>query len=291
MAFSAANPSPSAARAITRAKAAAGLRTSRDLPKTARLLGLEFLARADKRTGMCAASIASLAEAVGCCERTVRRSIVALVDFGILQVIKRGGHLPDEYHLLIGKLAALGEAIGTQIQAVCTVAARAARAARAHVKAKTGNILEAAREARRAAHAAAQEARERFRASSSHPVSKTPENGLAANLDRTFCPRIPSRYVNIPIRGILNAASKAGFWKAPGTPQGQALTSQQLDAKAHARVSEALRQLGQAALVQFYAHPDAAQLEAEAIKAERYSPNKGLTGLAIIAARINGVTA
>ena len=294
MAISAANPSPSAARSIARAKAAAGLRTSRDLSATARLVGLELFARADKRTGMCAAvSIASIAEAVGACERHVRRCIAALAQHGFLVVIKRGGHLPDDYHLLIGKLAALGEAVAIQIQAVCTVAARAAAAARAHVKARAGGILEAAREARRAAYEAAREARDRLRATSSPPVSKTLENGPRENSDRTFCPRIPSMKINLHKygEGVLNTASQAGFWRAPGTPQGQALTSQQLDAKAHARVSEALRQLGQAALAQFYNHPDAAQLEAEAIKAERFNPNHGLTGRAVIIARMNGVAA
>jgi len=289
MAFTS-QPSPSAARAIARAKAAAGLRTSRSLSATARLVGLELFARADKRTGMCAAvSIGSLAEAVGSCDRHVRRCIAQLVQHGFLLVIKRGGHLPDDYHLLVGKLAALGEAIGNQVQAVCTAAARAARAARAHVKARAGGILEAAREARRAAYEAAREARDRLGAGSPPPVLKPQENGPRPIPDRTFCPRIPSR--NIIPKMVGNFASKAGFWKAPGTPQGQALTDQQLDAKAHARISEALRQLGQAALAQFYAHPDAAQLEADAIKAERYQPNNGLTGLAIIAQRLHGATA
>lgn len=284
MAITPPNPSPSAARAITRAKAAAGLRTSRDLSATARLVGLELFARADKRTGMAAAvSIASLAEAVGACERHVRRCIAQLAQHGFLIVIKRGGHLPDDYHLLVGKLAALGEAIARQVQAVCTVAARAARAARAHVKAKAGDMLAAAREARRAAHAAAREARDKLKATSPAPVLKPSENGPRPIPDRTFCPRIPSMDVTIHKRGLLNIASKAGFWKAPGTPQGQALTDQQLDAKAQARVYEALRQLGQAALAQFLDRPDAAQLEAAAIKAERY--NKG-SALAFLAAQL-----
>lgn len=294
MALSAANPSPSAARSIARAKAAAGLRTSRDLSATARLVGLELFARADKRTGMCAAvSIASLAEAVGACERHVRRCIAALARHGLLVVVKRGGHLPDDYHLLVGKLAALGEAIAAEVQVICTAAAAAARAARAHVKARAGGILEAVREARRAAYEAAREARDRLKASSPPPVSKPVETGPRPIPDRTFCPRIPSMKLELHKYGgsALNIASPRGFWKAPGTPQGQHLTSQQLDAKAHARISEALRQLGQAALAQFYAHPDAEQLEAEAIKAERFNPNKGLTGLAIIAQRLQGAMA
>ena len=281
LAISAANPSLSAARAIARAKAAAGLRTSRDLSATARLVGLELFARADKRTGMCAGvSIDSLAEAVGSCDRHVRRCIAQLVQHGFLLVIKRGGHLPDDYHLLVGKLAALGEAIGTHVQAVCSAAARAARAARAHVKARAGGILEAAREARRAAYEAAREARDRLRANSPPPAQKRAETAPLPIPDRTFCPRIPTMNTSIHKGCVLNFASKAGFWKAPGTPQGQALTDQQLDTKAQARVYEALRQLGQAALAQFLARPDAAQLEAAAIKAERYSQGSALAFLA-----------
>ena len=283
MAFSTANPSPAAARARGRAKAAAALRTTRELPKSARLLGHEFLARADRQTGISSPSIASLAEALGFHERTVRRGIAALVAHGFLLVIKRGGQLTDEYHLLVGKLAALADGIAAQVQTICTAAARAAAAARAHVKAKTGNILEAARAARRAAYDAAREARDRVKASASAPVSKTPENKHRPIPDRTFCPRTSSMNINIHKGGFLNFASKAGFWKAPGTPQGQALTDQQLDGKAQARVYEALRQLGQAALAQFLARPDASQLEAAAIKAERYSQG---TALAYLAAQL-----
>lgn len=274
MAFSAANPSPSAARAITRAKAAAGLTTARDLSATARLVGLRFLAICDKHTGMCTGtSIASLAEALRCSERHVRRCIAALVQHRFLVVIKRGGHLPDDYHLAVNKIAALGETIATEVQVVCAAAARAARAARAHVKAKAGGILEAIREARRAAYAAAQEARDGFR-TSSPPVLKTPENGPRPIPDRTFCPRIPTRY--IPIRGVVNVASKAGFWKAPGTPQGQVLTDQQLDARASSRFWTALQQFGPDLMAQLICHKDADALQAAAIKAERYQQGTGL---------------
>lgn len=77
----------------------------------------------------------------------------------------------------------------------------------------------------------------------------------------------------------------------PAKPQRQVLTDQQIIAKAHASVSNALRQLGHAAYAQFLALPDAEQLEAAAINAERWKPNKGYTGLAVIAARLNGATA
>jgi hypothetical protein len=70
---------------------------------------------------------------------------------------------------------------------------------------------------------------------------------------------------------------------AQAKPQRQVLTDQQLDAKAQARIYDALKALGHAAMAQFFNHPNAAQLEAEAVKAERYSPAQGRTGLAIIA--------
>lgn len=84
---------------------------------------------------------------------------------------------------------------------------------------------------------------------------------------------------------------KMGERKVATKPQGQVLTDQQLDNRAYTRISEALRHLGQAALAQFYAHPDAEQLQAKAIKAERYSPAQGRTGLAVIAAHLSGATA
>lgn len=84
---------------------------------------------------------------------------------------------------------------------------------------------------------------------------------------------------------------KMGERKAATKPQGQILTDQQLDNGAYSRISKALQHLGQSVLAQFYAHPDAEQLQAEAIKAERYKPNQGLTGLALIASRLQGATA
>ena len=76
------------------------------------------------------------------------------------------------------------------------------------------------------------------------------------------------------------------FEKKTGSTQ-QILTDQQLDGRAQTRIYDALKALGHAAMMQFFNHPDAAQLEADAIKAERFSPDQGRSGLAIIATRIN----
>lgn len=295
MAISPPTLSPGHARAITVAKAAASLRNGRfelldhckrtgtqrrrALPKSARFLGLELLDRC-KRNGLCSPAVASLGEALGYDERTIRRGIADLVRLGLLQVIKRGGQLTDQYHLLIGKLAAMADTIASHVQAVCTAAARAAAAARAHAKAKAANIIQTARAARTAAIHAARAARERLRTTPPTVFQKPSKSGAVSSPDRTFCPRIPSKVYNNISKGFSNFAAKSGFWKAPGTPQGQQLTDQQLNTKAHARLSEGLRQLGPAAFAQFLARPDAAQLEAEAIRAERYKPGTGLAFLA-----------
>jgi hypothetical protein len=287
--------SPGHARAITVAKAAASLRNGRfelldhckrtgiqrrrDLPKSARLLGLELLDRC-KRSGLCSPSVASLGEALGYDERTIRRGIADLMQLGLLQVIKRGGQLTDQYNLLIGKLAAMADTIASHVQSVCTAAARAAAAARAHAKAKAANIIQTARAARTAAIDAARAARERLRTTPPPIFQKPSKSGPVSSPDRTFCPRIPSKVYNNIGKGLSNFAAKSGFWKAQGTPQGQHLTDEQLDRKAHARLSEGLLKLGEAAIAQFYARPDAEQLEAEAIRAERYKPGTGLAFLA-----------
>lgn len=113
---------------------------------------------------------------------------------------------------------------------------------------------------------------------------KPRENGPRPAVDRTS--------------GVLQSSPddfsnhKMGERKAATKPQGQVLTDQQLDTRAQGRVYEALKALGYAALAQFQSHPDAAQLEAEAIKAERYSRTQdGRTGLAVIARYLTGATA
>lgn len=115
------------------------------------------------------------------------------------------------------------------------------------------------------------------------PFLKPRENAPRPAVDRTS--------------GVLQSSPdvfskhKMGERKVATKPQGQVLTDQQLDNRAYSRISEALRHLGQSVLAQFYAHPQAEQLQADAIKAERYKPNQGLTGLAVIAACLREVSA
>lgn len=261
-----------------RAKAATTLRNLATLPKSARLLGMEFLARCDKRTGMCHPSIARLAVALACDEKTVRRSIAALVAHGFLIVIKRGGHLTDQYRLQLDTLAALADTITAQVAKVCNAAAAAGKAARASAMARGAGIIKATREAASAARKAATAARDAIqgKATRAAPPEPRPAPG------RTFCPRILSRNINIPRGEIGNFASKSGFWRTPGTPQGQFLSDQKLDGDASKRLWTALQQLGADVMAQFIARPDAEELQAKAIKAERYRPGTGLDALKAI---------
>ena len=255
-----------------RAKAATALRNLATLPKSARLLGMEFLARCDKRTGMCHPSIARLAVALACDEKTIRRSIAALVAHGFLIVIKRGGHLTDQYRLQLDTLAALADTITAQVAKVCNAAAAAGKAARASAIAKGLDIIKATREAATAARKAATAAREAIQGKATPAETTAPPPPV----DRTFCPRVLSKNINILSKETGNFASRSGFWKTSSTTQGQVLSDQKLDAKASTRFYTALQQLGADVMAQLIARPDAAELEAKAIKAERYRPGTGL---------------
>lgn len=106
-------------------------------------------------------------------------------------------------------------------------------------------------------------------------VSKTRENASRRFVDAT---RVASY-----LHQGFNLKGGKGVGLAHVKPQRQILSDQQLDAKAQARIYDALKALGHSAMAQFFNHPNAAQLEAEAIRAERYAPAQGRTGLAIIA--------
>lgn len=104
------------------------------------------------------------------------------------------------------------------------------------------------------------------------PPPKPSNDAPRAPVGRTF----PSAYLT----QCFKISTGGGFWKAPGTPQGQVLTDAQLDARASSRLWEALRRLAPAQLAQFLDHPDAARLQEEAVRAERYRPGTGLAVLA-----------
>lgn len=222
--------------------AAEALNRHPDLSATARRVALELLGYADRETGLAWPSEARMATALGLTDRSVRRAKVELHALGLLTWVRRGTSRK-------GRTPLYRLAWDRLLSLAATIKAK--------VK------------------AAASAARNRLRTPSAAPPPPIPKpsNGAA----RTFVDRTKlSAYLS---QGFKISTGK-GFWKAPGTPQGQHLTDQQLDAKAQARVYDALRQLGQTVLTQFIARPDAAQLEAAAIKAERYSQGSALAFLA-----------
>jgi len=233
---------------------------------------------------MCHPSIARLAVALACDEKTIRRSIVALVAHGFLIVIKRGGHLTDQYRLQLDTLAALADGIADQVAKVCNAAAAAGKAARASAMAKCTDVIKATRAAATAARKAATAARDAIQGKATPVETVAPPPPV----DRTFCPRILSKNINILSRETGNFASRGGFWKAVGTPQGQVLTDPQLNAKAHSRLWEALRRIAPDQLTQLIDRITP-EREAEAVKAERYRPGTGLDALK--AALLSEVTA
>ena len=220
------------------AKAAEAINRYPSLTATARRVALELLNSVKRDTGLAWPSEARMAEALGVNVRTIRRGKAELRKLGLVTWIRRGTSRKGRTPLY-----ALAWDKLLNIAVV--------------IKAK----VKAAREA----------ARNRFRtapSSAASPVSKPQNNGPRPTVDRTSFAAYLSQNLKLSSRG--------GFWKAPGTPQGQILTDQQLDARASTRFYTALQQLGVNVMAQLIARPDAAELEAKAIKAERYRPGTGL---------------
>ena len=222
--------------------AAEALNRHPDLSATARRVALELLNHINRATGTAWPSEARMAEALSITTRSIRRAKAELAALGLLTWQRRGTSKAGRTNVYRLALAAL-LSLATRIKAKVKAAATAAR-----------NRLGTPS------------------AAPPPPVSKTSNNGPRPFVDRTKL----SAYLS---QGFKVSSGK-GFWKAQGTPQGQHLTDQQLDGRAQARVYDALRQLGQAALAQFIARPDASQLEAAAIKAERYNQGSALAYLA-----------
>ena len=227
------------------AVAAEALNRHPGLSATARRVGLELLNHVNRTTGTAWPSEARMAEALSLSARSIRRAKAELAALGLITWQRRGTSKAGRTNLY-----------SLAWDALLSLAAR--------IKAKVKDAATAARNRLRTIPAAAPP-----------PTSNHSNGGPRTFVDRTKV----AAYLS---QGFKFSSGK-GFWKAPDTPQGQHLTDQQLDGKAQARVYEALRQLGQAALAQFLARPDAAQLEAAAIKAERYSQG---TALAFLAAQL-----
>jgi DNA-binding transcriptional MocR family regulator len=218
--------------ATTIAKAAEALNRVDGLSPSARRVGAELLSHTNKHTGTAWPGERRLSEALGYDLRTINRAKKELAAAGILTWKKRG-RASALYVLALDVLLGIARRIA------------------ARVKAAT---------ARRVASKPAQQAPQRHQPAASEPV----ENVASERFDRTFSlANISQCFLNI---------GKGGSWKAPNTPQGQHLTDQQLDRAASARFWGALQALGQTVIDQLTSHPQAEQLQAEAIRAERYRP-------------------
>jgi hypothetical protein len=110
------------------------------------------------------------------------------------------------------------------------------------------------------------------------PVSTSPEKpageGPASRLGRTFSPAYPTHQ---SFKGALEKRRSA-----QAAPLRTQITDAELDARASARFWNALKSLGPAVMSQFIAHPSAEDLQAQAIRAERFKPDDGRTGIAAL---------
>lgn len=223
------------------AKAAEALIRHPGLSPAARRVGLELLNRIDRKTGLAWPSESRMAEALGVDVRTIRRGKAELAAHGLLTWVRRGtswkGRTPL-YRLALDLLADLAAGIKTRVREACDKATAALGL-------------------------------------STSPVLKTPNNAPRPPVGRTFSPAYLTQFFRNRGNGG-KVASPSGFWTAPGTPQGQVLTDQQLDARASSRFWTALQQFGPDLMAQLICHKDADALQAAAIKAERYQQGTGL---------------
>jgi len=231
--------------ARTKAQAAEALIRHPDLSPAARRVGLELLNHADRRTGISWPSEARMAEALGVDPRTVRRGKTELAAAGLLEWQRRGRHKTAVYRLLWDKLLQLAAAIKQRVETAC----RAARKAIATAKAATPPPAPP-------------------------PPQKPAGDGPAPRSDRTFSPTYPTH------QGFKGALEGKG--SAQAAPLRTQITDRELDARASARFWKALQGLGSTVMAEFIAHPRADELQTAAIRAERYRPDGGRSGIAAL---------
>ena len=115
---------------------------------------------------------------------------------------------------------------------------------------------------------AARKARQDAKVEASSAFSKPRENSASLSVDRTFLPAYPTN------QGLKRALEE-GSWRRPA----QTLTDEQLVAKASARFWTALQALGPQIVAEFISNPRADELQEAAIRAERYRPDQGRSGI------------
>ena len=112
-------------------------------------------------------------------------------------------------------------------------------------------------------------------------LKKHPENGPAQSTGRTFSPTY-----------FTHQGLKKGAWEGKqAAPSRQILTDAQLVAKASSRFWTALQAMGPHLMAQFIAHPQADMLQEQAIRAERFRPDHGRTGIATLHQLLRASTA
>ncbi len=237
-----------------KAQAAEALIRHPDLSPAARRVGLELLNLADRKTGISWPSEKRMAEALNVDPRTVRRGKADLRAAGLVTWKQRGRHKTPVYKLAWDRLVELATAIKARVQAACSAARKAVTTARADA-----------------------------RPSASQPAQNPTENGPARDLERTIRPAYPTQ------QGLKRAGEERNPFR--GTPQRQILSDQELDARASARFWTALKALGPHLMAQFIAHPHAEAFQNAAIRAERFKPDHGRTGITALHQLLQGSTA
>lgn len=115
---------------------------------------------------------------------------------------------------------------------------------------------------------AARKARQDVRVEAAPAFSKPRESRGVSGLDRTFSPAYPTHK---DFKGALEEKD----WRRPA----QILTDEQLIAKASARFWTALQSLGPQIVAEFISNPRADELQDAAIRAERFKPDQGRSGI------------
>lgn len=130
-----------------------------------------------------------------------------------------------------------------------------------------------------AACSAARKAINAAKPSTSPPPRKPAGDGPLRSIGRTFLPAYPTQQFK-KIAGEGRQRTNHQF-----------LTDAQLVAKASTRFWTALQAMGPHLMAQFIAHPQADTLQEQAIRAERFQPDHGRTGIVTLQRLLNASTA
>jgi len=244
-----------------KAIAAEALNRLPNLSPLARRLGIELLNRVDRRTGLAWPSEARLALALDCDERSIRRAKDQLRAAGLLTWQCRGHHKTPVYMLAWEVLKAIAGTIKAKIKAAFTPPSITALAEK-----QTAEIAQAPKNTKPETARTSPTARE-----FSDTGKTTPLAAISRSSGRTFS----SPYLT-QIKNIIGVGKDFRGLQPPKPHQ--VLSDTQLNAKAHSRLWQALQRLAPQQLAQLIENVTA-DMEAVAVKAERYAPGSGLATL------------